>query len=237
MEPSFFTATIREGQHRSPFTAILETFCESCRGAVGAALVDEEGEAVDIAAVPVPTPCGEDVTLMPGYDLKLCGAYWQIVLREARTAAHLGDPSQLWVFCEGLGFIVNALAEGYVLMLVCRPDALSAVSRRAIRQVEVELAVEAGWPIPEPERPYWRRCRVRLDARGQPDRFQYAHGLPGSADDRAQPWQPLRVEGPLTGLEGFEKGFRVALRAPLESAPRPLDLVREPTGTWYAAER
>ena len=61
-------STARDGQSRSGFTGILETFCESCHGAVAASLVDEEGEAVDLASVP------EMWDETDGYTIKLIAA-------------------------------------------------------------------------------------------------------------------------------------------------------------------
>ena len=155
----------REGQLRSPFTGILETLCESCHGALAALLVDEEGEAVDLAGVTLVEMDGDDkiVRRMEGFDIKLSGAHWQIVLREAMATQHLGGVRQLWVTTPSHGYIIKSLFEGYVLVFVCRPDAVYTVSSRALRQVEVELALEARWAVPRSDAPFWRRAKVRMD--------------------------------------------------------------------------
>jgi hypothetical protein len=232
---------VREGQQRSPFTAILETFCESLVGAIAAGMVDEEGECVDLAQLPVL----QRGRRMAAYDVKLSGAYWQIVIRDA---VKLGA-RELWIQAD-MGFLVRMLHDGYVLVLLCRPDAMHAVSRRALRQVEVELYREAGWPIPDPALPYWRRVQVRLGPKGQPLALRFAQ--PAVARDHLQPepWhqgfevlstlshetasdeaQRARAATRPSGAQitGLEKGFQL-----LTNTGRELILIREPTGFWYA---
>ena len=223
---------------RSAFTRILETLCESCHGALAALLVDEEGETVDLAAVTLVETDGDDkiVRRMEGFDIKLSGAHWQIVLREAMGTRHLGGVCQLWVTTPSHGYIIKSLFEGYVLVFVCRPDALYTVSRRALRQVEVELALEARWAVPEPEAPFWRRAMVRMDARGRPNLLRYAAGLDGSEEQDAEAWHPVRSLGPAKDFKGFEKAFEVIIGHPTSSGAgpeRPVTLVRERTGFWF----
>jgi hypothetical protein len=223
----------RDGQLRSPFAGILETLCESCHGSLAALLVDEEGETVDLASVPVVEMEGDDrvVKRMGGYDIKLCGAHWQIVLREATERAHLGGVTQLWVTTDSHGFVIKSLEEGYVLVLVLQPEAVYTVSSRALRQVEVELALEARWAVPEPDRPFWRRAKVRMDPRGRPNLLRFAAGLDGSEEQDAEAWRPVTSHGPAKDFKGFEKAFAVTIG----NAPGPVTLVRERTGFWYAA--
>jgi len=225
----------REGQSRSPFTGILETLCESCHGALAALLVDEEGETVDLAAVTLVEMDGDDriVRRMGGFDIKLSGAHWQIVLREACEKHHLGGVRQLWVTTETHGYVIKSLFEGYALVFVCRPDALYTVSARALRQVEVELALEARWAVPDPELPFWRRARVRMDARGRPSLLRFVAGLDGTEEQDAEAWHPVRSHGPAKDFKGFEKAFDVTIG---DDAQR-VTLVRERTGFWYAGLR
>lgn len=213
----------REGQIRSPFTAILETLCDSCIGAIAAGLVDEEGECVDLAFLPTRE--------IPAYSIKLCGAHWQIVMRDAMSSPKLANVSgplrQMWVHAAEYSYVLAHLHSGYVLVLICRPDALSAVSRRALRQVEVELSKEAGWPHRDSEEPYWRRAHVLLDHQGNPRALRYvsgfvAHGTRG--------WDAtISVVAGLSDLDDFERGFEVRT-----DAGDRLRLVREPSGYWYA---
>lgn len=214
---------VREGQVRSPFTVILETLCDSCVGAVGAGLIDEEGECVDFAFLP-----SHD---LPAYTIKLCGAHLQIVMRDALNSPKLthfcGSLQQMWIHADEFSYVVCHMLEGYVLVLILRPDALASVSRRALRQVEVEIYGEAGWPLADPEQPYWRRAHVHLDAEGHPEAIRFAHGF---MPHNTRKWDArVRVVSELGGLASFERGYEV-----LASTGKTIHLVREPSGYWYA---
>lgn len=217
--------SIREGQIRSAFTPILETLCESCLGAIAAGLIDEEGECVDHACAP-----NERIS---AYDIKLAGAYYQIAIRQANEGVQLGYVHQLRVQSDGFDYVVSLVFADYVLVLICRPGSISRVSRRAIRQVEVELAREAGWPVLNPHDRYWRRVQVRTDSRGVPAEVCVLHNR---ADGRRQagPWRTIgEVETAARDVAvGLERAFWARLDTRLN-----LDLVREPTGFWYAALR
>jgi hypothetical protein len=221
------TESMREGQSRSAFTAILETLCESCAGCVAVGLVDEEGESVDHA-----TPPGAEVrSAMIAYDIKLAGAHWQIVMRQAADQPHLGGVEQLSIHAEAFDYVVRQLFAGYVLVLICRPGGVARVSLRALRQVEVELAREAGWPIPGPNRPYWRRVRVQLGKDGRPAALSFlVNGNDGVRSQTAWKTNFRLLEE--HERPGFERTFRLGLPSGVE-----LDLVREPSGYWYGARR
>lgn len=213
----------REGQVRSPFTPILETLCDSCVGAIAAGLVDEEGECVDLAFLPTRE--------IPAYLIKLCGAHWQIVMRDAMSSQKLegmfGPLRQMWVHAEAFSFVLSHLFSGYVLVLICRPDALASVSTRALRQVEVELSIEAGWPQRARHEPYWRRAHVLLDHEGNPRALRYVSGFVAHS---ARGWDAtVSVVSNLGDLDSFERGFEVQTQA-----GDRLRLVREPSGYWYA---
>jgi hypothetical protein len=228
-------APARDGQMRSPFTSILETLCESCVGALGAALVDEEGENVDLATSPVLGDDSRVFQLLQPYQVKLCGAHWQIVFRQAAAQARLGKVRQLWVGAAEHGYVVCNLTAGYVLVVICRRGAMVTVSQRALRQAEVEICYEAGWRIPRPDAPYWRRTRVCFDGQGQPKALQFPSGMQGlSASHVHAPWDTeVASAGPMTaGLGGFEQGFHVVTPSGEELA-----IVREPSGFWYTALR
>jgi hypothetical protein len=207
----------RGGQSRSPFTTILEQFCQSVVGGMAAGLADEEGECVDLAAPPV-SVSADGAQNVGGYVVKLAAAHWQLVMREAVEKHTLGGIRQLWVNGESFGCVVVGLFEGYVLVLLCTPAALPAVSQRAIRQCEVELSLEAGWPVPRPELAMWKRVGVMVDGKGLPQALRYA-----------QQWHPgLQVTEILATVTGFERGYRVCHDGETE-----LDLVRDAAGFWY----
>lgn len=206
----------REGQLRSSFTAIFETLCASCTGALAAVLVDEDGESVDHASLPLVSQHAV-VPSMQAFAIKLAAAHWQIVMRQAHDC--LGAVRQLWVQSAALGYVVQQLSAGYVMVFVCRPGALSTVSHRALRQCEVELSLEAGWAVHAPESPCWTRTRVKLDREAR----QWALWFAGR-------WlSGFEIRGPLPALGDFERGYELAVAGGLRVA-----LVREPTGLWYA---
>jgi predicted regulator of Ras-like GTPase activity (Roadblock/LC7/MglB family) len=105
----------------SSFSPILLDFIARVPGAIGAVLVDRDGEAVDYAG------------RVDSYDLKLAGAHWQIILREMVTMISrfdLGAARALAVRGERRSFIAHALPDDYVLLLL--------LGKRAGAQ-------EAGW--------------------------------------------------------------------------------------------
>ncbi len=209
----------RGGQLRSPFTDILEQLCHSVVGWVAAGLADEEGECVDLASPSAGAGLPSEAATVGGYGVKLAAAHWQIVMRDAVVKLQPHGPSQLWVTSESCAYLIVALHAGYVLILLCNPDFLVAVSTRALRQCEVELSLEAGWPVPAPERPMWKRVGVTLDRSGRPEALRLVHR-----------WHPvLEVVGPAAELASFERGFKVRSDSGAE-----LELVRDPAGYWYA---
>ncbi len=204
----------REGQLRSAFTVILEGLCASSAGSLAAVIADEEGESVDLALA---RDSGAVSPAVPAYLVKVSAAHWQIVMSQlnARAAAPI---RQLWIEAAEHGYLVQRLHRGYVLVLLCRPRALTTVSWRALRQCEVELALEAGWPVNDESATCWTRTRIKLDARGRP--FAVWFGGDWLTD--------LGLEEAAASGNGFER--RYVAKAPRESS---FALVREPTGLWY----
>jgi hypothetical protein len=195
-------------QARSAFTTILETLVESCPDSVGAVLVDCEGESVDYA--------GE----LAAFDLKLIGAHWQILMRQL-TENNALLASRFVVRTDRLGYVVLHLFEGYVLALACRPDAAFSISQRALRQCEIELAAEAGWPLPTPRAMRWTRVSVRLDAVGRPVEL--------SLRGRSRKLKNLR---PATTVVSPERGYALKTASGIE-----LELICEQSGYWYLGGR
>jgi len=211
--------SVRDGQLRSGFTPILERLIASCVGGIAAMLVDEEGEGVDLAARAGPVR-------PTGFDIRISGAHWQIVLRQASEQPTLGPIGQLWIRADRAEYVIHGMPYGYVVCIICRLGALDNVSSRALRQAEVELCREACWDIPRPYMPYWRRARVQTDAKGRPSSMRVIPDEEG--------WS-----GPATVIEDpslasrFERTYRVA---PVARADADVLLVRERTGFWYATD-
>ncbi|MCC6526951.1 MAG: hypothetical protein IT373_30165 [Polyangiaceae bacterium] len=197
----------REQAH-SAFTTILEALVEACPDSVGAVLVDNEGEAVDYA--------GE----LAAFDLKLTGAHWQIVMRHLAENGVM-PATKFVVRGDRLGYVVIHLCDGYVLVLACRPDAAFSISQRALRQCELELAAEAGWPMPAPKAMRWTRVNVRLDAVGRPVEL--------SLRGRSRPLKGLR---PALSVVSPERGYALKTARGVE-----LTLICEPSGLWYLGGR
>ncbi|MEM1032768.1 MAG: hypothetical protein AAGN82_20645 [Myxococcota bacterium] len=214
-------ASVRDGQLRSGFTPILERFLGTCLGGVAVLLVDEEGEGVDLAAA-------QGAARPSGFDIRVTGAHWQIVFRQVREQRETGLTEQLWVRAAGYDYVVVGLPYDYVLCIICRPGRLDDVSHRALRQAEVELCTEAGWTVPRPEQPCWRRVQIRTDRVGRP--------LEMRLDPDPAQWSGRFAEVDVVdGATGRLERAYVAAKGP-ESGGRRLHLVRERSGFWYARE-
>jgi predicted regulator of Ras-like GTPase activity (Roadblock/LC7/MglB family) len=194
----------------SSFSPILLDFIARVPGAIGAVLVDRDGEAVDYAG------------RVDTYDLKLSGAHWQIVLRETRALAmhfDLGATQVLAVRGERRSFIVHALPDDYALVLLLGRRAGFTARRRAFAVCERALAHEAGWPVAAGP-VGWFAAQVIEGRAGRPSRIR-ANGQEHAVE----------VVGRLTGLAATENGWRVR-----HDQGGELTLIREPGGHWYADE-
>ncbi len=100
-----------------PFKTLLNRLLEDIPGAVGAIIVDWEGEAVD------------QVARIDDYEIKVLGAHSGIILgflREALMRLEGGDLDEL-VFRSGENKILLApLTDEYVLILQLGPTAIAA---------------------------------------------------------------------------------------------------------------
>ena len=202
----------KRDQDWSPFARILQNLVDATPGALGAALVDNDGEAVDYAGV------------LDAFDVKIAAAHLQLELRTAaETISNWSGPvRQLVVRATKRSFAIRVLDDGYHLVVVMGRCAGFGISPRAISQAEYDLRAEAGWNPPrEAER--WVHARVEH--------------VPG---DRRRPrrvqlwdvWYRVEVIGSLVGLGRGERGYRVRTTAGAE-----LTLVRERLGRWYADAR
>jgi hypothetical protein len=201
-------------QDVSPFGGSLMRFCESS-GALGAALVDKEGETVDYAG-----------RLSP-FDIRVAAAEWRLVLAliAACRVPSWRHARQLQVRASLRSYFVAALSDGYAIVALM-PRHSFRVSARALSELTHDVAVEAGWPelnsegSGDPQR--WLRIGVRTDERDRRRPIAVFH---------QERWCPVDIIGRYGEQELLpdEVGFRARLATGAEFA-----LVREPLGKWFA---
>ena len=199
----------------SPFAAILEALVARVPGAFAAAMVDQEGECVDYTGRGDP------------YDLKVAAATWAIVLADAAPRlSPAGALRTLLVRASRRSYLVQALPDGYALLLLLGRRAGFTASRRALDLCARALAAEASWPAPEG--PRWYPVRVECRAH-RPSRVA-AEAL-GETGGGAPRQHTVEVLGTLVTPDPRERGFRLRLDSGVE-----LTVVREAGGFWYADE-
>jgi hypothetical protein len=198
-------------QHESAFSAILSTLVAHIPGARGAALVDSEGETVDYAGRANP------------FDVRVAAAHWRIVLDEARGARGLHQVRSIAVRAAKAGYLVQALPEGYALVIVTMRSAGFSGWHRAVASCVHALGEEAGWKRDASELPpKWFPVTVLRDERRRPAAVR--------ADGRLHPFEIL---GTLqAGISGRERAWRIRFESGLEAT-----LVREPGGACYLDEK
>lgn len=210
MSISVAPASLRDGQVRSEFTEILERVVASSVGAIAAVLVDETGEAVDLAG------------RMNAFDIKVAAAHWQIVLRDLVEHPHLAAARSVMLRTEVHGYVVHKLFNDYVLVMIGRPAAAFSLSPRALRAMEMELAVEAGYAEQHREGQAWIRVLVMVGPEGRPSQLV----------ERGHSPERLQQVGEGVELAEFERSYSVRT-----ADGRGLELVRERSGVWYATDR
>jgi hypothetical protein len=198
-------------QRASVFSASLLRLCDGT-GAIGAALVDAEGETVDYAG------------LMDPFDIKVAAAECMVVLSLLRASPieALQRTDELLTRGAKKSYFVQALADGYGIVLELEPHCFS-LSRRALHESMRELCAEAGLSLPravehDPE-PWWR-VEVRCEPRDP--RRPTALWVKGT-------WSPLEILGRWTTSTPREIGYRARLPSGAE-----FTLVRETLGRWFA---
>lgn len=193
------------------FTSILRAHVDATPGALGAALVDSEGEAVDYA--------GD--TIDP-FDLKIAAAHWRIVLSDidrGKLAEQGGQTMRLVVLTERRGFVLTALPDGYALLSILRANAALGHADRALDATLRALYREACWDAP-PDAFRWHAIEVEIDPRARPFRIRIRHQ-----------WTPVVPMGRvIAGLQPGEVGWRVDV--PAAECETTLVLGRD--DRWYA---
>jgi hypothetical protein len=197
----------------SPFAAILMRLCEGT-GAVGAALVDLEGETVDYAGRVDP------------YGIRVAAAEWRLVLSVLSQSAvpHWADTTELLVRAARRSFATILLDSGYALVAEL-PVHCFSLSPRALAECARDLCHEAGFEITGDRfGGRWTSVDVRTSGsdRRRPGAIWHAGG-----------WCELEILGRYAAAElgRGEIGFRVRMRSGAE-----ITLVRERLGRWYAED-
>jgi hypothetical protein len=205
---------VQRDQAVSSFSASMQRLCEGT-GALGATLVDQQGEAVDYAGYLDP------------YHLRVMAAEWRLVLDIVRDAKRLGleQVQEFTVRADKKSFVLIALGEGYALVLEL-PHRAFSFSRRAVTEAVREIELEAGLP-PSPVTRAGERW-AKLDVRTAPgNRRRPAEvWMEGS-------WRPVTILGRYVEAARTERfvGYRARLATGYEFA-----LIREPLGLWFAGD-
>jgi hypothetical protein len=198
-------------QHESAFSTILRTLVARIPGARVAALVDSEGETVDYAGRAKP------------FNVRVAAAHWRIVLDEARKARGLREVRSIAVRAERAGYLLQALPDGYALVVVMMRRAGFSGWQRAVASCVHALGEEAGWRRDGSEMPpEWFPVTVVHDESRRPAAVR--------VDGRLH---PLEIVGALqAGTAGRERAWRIRFESGLEAT-----LVREPGGSCYLDEK
>jgi predicted regulator of Ras-like GTPase activity (Roadblock/LC7/MglB family) len=115
-----------------PFKSVLGRIVDSVRGAVGAILVDDEGESVDV------------FTRGDGYEIRLAGAHHGIVLAlldEAMKRSENGDSLQgLSIKSERLIYTIMPVQEGLFVVLMQDETGIPSQGMKALKDAVPEIA-------------------------------------------------------------------------------------------------
>lgn len=197
-------------QNVTPFSEILERL-RAAAGAKSAALVDAEGETVDYSGRGDP------------FDIRILAAEWRLVLQHLTDAKILGQSYELIVRAREKSFLVEALPEGYALVLELARRS-TGVSDRALAEARKRLLAEAGFPSEKDPRGNWSQVLVEEEP-GHSRR-------PLRMETEKEELQEVTVLGRIPTPDLLqERSFRVRLGNGQECT-----LVREPLGKWYREE-
>lgn len=196
-------------QGLTPFGAILLRLCDNT-GALGAALVDQEGETVDYAGS------------LSAFEMRVAAAEWRLVMRfvTASRVPSWTETREIVVRAKHRSFGVVQLPDGYAIVLELGVRCFR-FSPRATSEAVRDLCREAGLELPEGRKERWSR----VDVRPEPgNKRRPAAVWVGSA------WCELVLLGRYS-LENGEVGYRARLPSGAE-----INLVREQLGRWYAED-
>jgi hypothetical protein len=199
----------------TPFSPILLQLCENT-GAVGAALVDQEGETVDYAGSVAP------------FDIRVAAAELQIVLDlvvNSRLPSVAGT-REVHLRATRSSFLAVRISEGYALVVQLVRHCCG-VSHRAMGEAVRDLCREAALAVPGwiDSGPHWVSLQIRPSP-GDPRRPD-AVWIGGS-------WTRIEILGRFADHQLLPG--EVAYRARLGSGAE-LTLLREPLGHWYSDEQ
>lgn len=193
------------------FTSVLRKHVEQTPGALGAALVDGQGEAVDYAG-----------DYIDPFDIKVAAAHFRIVLNDieaGKLTLEGGPTARLFVLTDKRGFMLTALPEGYALLSILKANAAMGHADRSIDMTLRGLYAEAGWSSP-PGAFRWHPIDVEIDPRARPHRIRVRHQ-----------WTPVQPIGRVIhGLQPGEVGWRVDV----PEAECEITLVLGRDDRWYA---
>jgi hypothetical protein len=201
---------VARDQEVSAFSGALIRLC-AATSALGAALVDAEGETVDYAGCLEP------------FEIRVAAAEWRLVFQCANGGAVLGAVSCLLFRAPSKSYAVYGIADGYALVIQL-PRRSLRTSTRAVAEAARALAAEAGLVLDEGSELFqerWYSVEVRYDTvRRRPTDIWLA----GS-------WIPLEIFGRYTESDRGARsvGYRARLAGGAE-----LTLVRERLDHWYA---
>lgn len=197
-------------QDVTPFSEILERL-RVAAGARSAALVDAEGETVDYSGRGDP------------FNIRILAAEWRIVLERLKETKILGSSYEFVVRAREKSFLVEALPEGYALVVELARRS-TGVSDRALAEARRLLLAEAGFPSEEDPRGNWSHVLVEEEP-------GHSH-RPLRMETKEEELQEVTILGRVPSSESLsERSFRVRL-----SSGRECTLVREPLGNWYREE-
>jgi len=188
-------------QALSPFAAILGVLTDACPFVRAACVFDSEGETVDYAGKGDPD------------DLRIAAATWQLALVALQRVEGL---RRILVRTPRVGVVLVTLPDGYGLLVITRPIAVTALSPRLLSAVVGEVLDEACLRFHDDTlsdvRPKaWSRVEVACNDDGRPvqARSIATTRAPGA-------WYPLEVLGTIVGMPRRERGYRVRLAGSAE---------------------
>lgn len=203
---------VARDQDTSPFSSILSRLCDATR-ALGASLVDCQGETVDYAGILDP------------FQVRVVAAEIRLLLSLLSQSENslVADTSELVLRSDRSSFLGRPLTEGYAIVLKL-PRRCFSVSPRAMSEAIRELCREGGLKEPtDRHQERWARVdvRIRKETKRRPDAI-WQNGR----------WHPVEILGRFVRRTPcVEAGFRVRFESGAEAT-----LVREPLGIWYGAD-